>query len=1317
MWAVAASVAPGRIAADTKSDLYVDPWGFLASALHLWDPQVSWGGLQNQAYGYLFPMGPFFGLGSELLPMWVVQRLWWATLLTAGFAGMLGLLRALQVGGPRVRVIAALAYALAPRVVSTIGTVSSEAHPQLLAPLILWPLVLVDRGRLGARKGAALSGLAVLCCGGVNATATAFAVLPAAIWLVTRTRWWRRTVTYWWVACVAAATSWWVVPLLTLGRYSPPFLDWIENAGTVSSQITLLDVLRGTTHWLGHLVTAGGAWWPAGQQIVSARSSILFTTAVMTLGLVGLALRGLPHRTFFLALLATGLLVIAVPHEAPFGSPLTEQVQAALDGPLAPLRNIHKADLLVRLPLAVGLAHLLGRVPEWKSRVAWAREAVVGAAALLVVAAAAPGFSGAIAARGTFTEYAPQWQQLGSWLDQRPGERALIVPASSFGEYVWGRPMDEPLRALTTAAYAVRDAVPLTPAGTIRLLDEVESRLQTGRSLDGAMAMLRQSGVRHLVLRNDLSTGASGQPPVALARSALLNSPGITLTKGFGSTWVDAANERVFPLEVYSLDGVVADELTLWNAADVIGATGAAEDLARLEDAGLGGRPVIFDGDLTSALMPERSVVTDGFRARTRWFGAPRGQDVTSTLTQDAARHAPDYLPWGDVNRRSTMAYDGIRDVSATTSVAQDYRVGDLQPAHRPFAAIDGNPTTSWVVTGDASPELRVEFGRAVQLPSVSILPLTSRDRFGDALGIATRVVVSTDHGSVESRLSTSGERTAISLPSEPTTTLRVRITATTAGSPASTLTGLADVRIPGIEPREVVRTPERAAAGVPADSAILGADLPGRDGCSAVHNEIRCLPGMLLDPESSGALTRDVTGLAAGTSSLRGTLGVDPQAPAASLLDVAGVKVEASSQRGYAPAELPSALIDSDARTAWSPSGSDRSPSVTLTLDEPTRIDALRFQVRGDWARKAAPALTVDVDGTEVTRRLPEHGVVTFPAMTGRRITVTFVNVPGPGRPGLASLELEEIELLGHPFQQPAAEVAACGSGPQVTVDGRTVRTSATATHEGLLGLADITWSACEPVELDSRESHRIEVGVWRGLVPRSAILTRDDGADDSPSGATVSSNRVSPTEVHGAIASGPQRLLVMADNANAGWQARLDGTRLEPQVVDGRRQGFVVPAEASGTLVITFAPDTRYRWGLFVGLLLAGVVFVGALWPERRRGRTEAPSVDPAMPDVRHHDLRVTVGLLIGAAVIAGPAGLAVGLVGVAVTRFSGGRHKWVLTAAALLALSAAVAQAWLAPGAVGGSALEGSLRLLVLGAFVLAMSPPREHPSGEA
>ena len=60
--------------------------------------------------------------------------------------------------------------------------------------------------------------------------------------------------------------------------------------------------------------------------------------------------------------------------------------------------------------------------------------------------------------------------------------------------------------------------------------------------------------------------------------------------------------------------------------------------------------------------------------------------------------------------------------------------------------------------------------------------------------------------------------------------------------------------------------------------------------------------------------------------------------------------------------------------------------------------------------------------------------------------------------------------------------------------------------------------------------------------------------------------------------------------------------------------------------------------------------------------------------------------------------------------------GRHRrpWLVSAVVALTVGAAVVQSWAAPGLVGGSGVEGSVRLLVLAALAIALAT--QEPSGE-
>src|SRR5689334_13904346 len=170
LWVAAAAAliltfaqSPGKISPDTKLDLTANPLRFLARAANLWNSELPFGQAQNQAYGYLFPHGAFFLLGDVLgLPGWVTQRLWWALLLTVGFWGLLRLAEALGIGTTSSRVIAAAAFALSPRALTTLGSISSETLPMMLAPWVLLPVILALRGqRSNIRVLAARSAVAV----------------------------------------------------------------------------------------------------------------------------------------------------------------------------------------------------------------------------------------------------------------------------------------------------------------------------------------------------------------------------------------------------------------------------------------------------------------------------------------------------------------------------------------------------------------------------------------------------------------------------------------------------------------------------------------------------------------------------------------------------------------------------------------------------------------------------------------------------------------------------------------------------------------------------------------------------------------------------------------------------------------------------------------------------------------------------------------------------------------------------------------------------------------------------------------------------
>jgi len=132
----------------------------------------------------------------------------------------------------------------------------------------------------------------------------------------------------------------------------------------------------------------------------------------------------------------------------------------------------------------------------------------------------------------------------------------------------------------------------------------------------------------------------------------------------------------------------------------------------------------------------------------------------------------------------------------------------------------------------------------------------------------------------------------------------------------------------------------------------------------------------------------------------------------------------------------------------------------------------------------------------------------------------------------------------------------------------------------------------------------------IWRssGLGAGTAAWARVvvGGADDGAGGANGAVEAVLPAGPDGTLdvtvepgAGG--RLLVLAERADAGWRATLDGRSLRA-VESGWRQAFELGADG-GRLVVVHEPATRTPWLALAGVLLGTTVLL-ALPVRRRRG-----------------------------------------------------------------------------------------------------------------
>lgn len=1336
---------PGYLIADTKLDLVVDPGGFLARAAHLWDSQGFFGQLQNQAYGYAWPMGPFFWLGDLVgLEGWVIQRLWLSVVLVVAFVGAARVTRELGVRRDLACLLAGFAFALSPRVVSILGGISIEVWPSALAPWVLLPLVIGAR-RGSPRRAAALSALAVGMVGGVNAAATA-AVLPlGVIWLLTRSpgaR--RRSMMLWWPVFTFLATCWWLVPLFAMGAYSPPFLDFIESAAITTFPDTLASALRGTSAWIPYVEPG----WRAGNDLLRLFVMPLNAAILLLLGVVGVSLRSNPHRFFLAASLATGLLLVTFGYTGPVQGWWAADAQALLDGVLAPLRNVHKFDPVIRLPLAVGLAWTVQRaldarsgpvpaaepgVPGWLNVFGWRAPAVVvtGLAVLAVGVGSLPVLQSRLAPERPALGIPGYWQSAARWLDRNADDgTALLAPGSGFGTYTWGSTGDEPLQALAESRWAVRNAIPLAPPGTIRMLDAVEERFASGRGSSGLAPYLRRAGVTHLVVRNDLERDSDIPDPV-LVHQTLRESPGIRRVASFGPAVgggpilgdaerrvvVNGGWQTTYPaVEIFAVGSGPATGTSSASPPTVVG---GPEDLLDLSDLGVLGRePTTLAVDTpTDRALPGELVLTDGLQARERSFGRIH-DSASAVLTDDAPRRSQnptrDYRLEDDGDRWSTTArLSGVRAVRASSSASDAGNAGGTQPGARPQAAMDRRPFTSW--RSGAGKEGRAWWQVDLEEPAG---PMTVTVTGGPLASEVQRVRVITEAGASSPVRLGPGVTEDVGVRG-PTRWVRVQDASLTTGEQLD----LAEVVVPGVLARRDLVTPRIPAAWGNPGLIVLRRLAGAAPRCVTVDGDVRCNQRQSPTPaEEPGALRRVVTLPEAGEFRAQITVSANPRRAAEVVQQGRLAQARGSSQAFPDVRTSGYAAVDGDSATTWTAAVDDTSPTLELNWVGMQTIRGLRLGVNRSAAVRTPTRLRVSwPTGSGRTRsrqvQVDDRGGATFPAVRTDRLSITvldaedvadlgFDSVPRPAPVGITELTLQGSDVYPS-FASEDPVTLPCGRGPTVVVNGEAQRTRVETSTAAIMRGDQARASLCGRSAIDLRAGENtIRATGGRAFLADSLVL----GSPRLAGFAAVDVRDDGPVDVSFSVEEEGRSLAGMLFSANPGWQARQDGRGLRAQVVDGWRQGWWVE---DGRVTATFAPDRVYRAGLVAGGLLAlvllGLVVMGRRWTDR----------GPALEERRASVAIMEVVAVLVAGLLAGWTGAGVAVATLVAVWSLPGRARplvpWLLGGCVFVATLAYAVRPWgSSAGWAGDLAWPDYLVLVSLvGVLVLAGAGDRRLP----
>ena len=741
---------PGKVGADTKTYLYLDPSRLLAEASSLWDSDVALGTVTHQTIGYLWPMGPFYWLAEVLgSPDWLAQRLWLGSILFTAAAGVRYLLKTLDWRGGGL-LVAMLAYELSPYVLHYSARISVVLLPWAGLP---WMIAFAIRAaRRGGWRYPAWFALVVVTVGSVNATALLLVGLAPVLWLV-HAAGVERSITARSAAGTAlriAATSggvslWWIAGLALQSGYSLPVTRYTETYEVVADAATGPEVFRGLGYWFFYGNDKFGQWIEPSVEYTQGLWLHFLSFGLVVFALLGAALIRWRHRSYFVLLVVVGGLIAIASHPFDRPSALGSVFKAftETDAGLA-LRSTPRALPMLVLGVAVFLGMIANAVQRrWPSP---GRGLAVLICVAVVLNNPAMWRIRMIEEHLHRDEAVPEYwiEAIASLDDSGRRGRVMEVPGSDFASYRWGNTVDPITPGLLDRGYVARELVPFGSAESASLLTAFDRRFQEDTlDLDSVVPVAELMSVDDLVHRGDLSFERYRTPrPVALA-DQLARTPDLGPGVGFGDPAPNVAGpEQTMLDEVFlSTDPTLADPAPVTvhqvpNALDIVrlrpltGSTvivGDAEGIVDVAGAELLdlNRPIWFAADLvadevlrsTVLAEPSRIVITDTNARRARRWGTLREnlgaveQAGESPLVDDPTDNR---LPlFAGLDQRSDLEADDSRTVAVQQGdlTVQASAYGNpvtYTNDDRAFHAVDGDLDTAWVVAAFA--EARGEF-------------------------------------------------------------------------------------------------------------------------------------------------------------------------------------------------------------------------------------------------------------------------------------------------------------------------------------------------------------------------------------------------------------------------------------------------------------------------------------------------------------------------------------------------------------------------------------------------------------------------------